>query len=223
MSSIRLGHRIDTLRPSLTNGPGWRVSMWTQGCSLLCTQKCLNPHLLTPRGGFEFSAGDVADAIEQISKRFPDLEGVTVLGGEPFDQAESVAEILEPLHGIGLSTMVYTGHLYEELSSSPAASVQRLLSAVDVLADGPFVESMYDGGIAWRGSSNQRLICLSSRYSPEALETRYQSQGKSYSIRREANGRISISGLQERASAARVESLLRKASRMAGQDKDLEK
>src|SRR5262245_23782514 len=90
---LRLGHSRGALRPSLTNGPWWRVSMWTQGCSLLCTTTCLNPHFLSRRGGFEVEIGVLLERLRALRESEPDLEGVSILGGEPFDQAEPVAEL----------------------------------------------------------------------------------------------------------------------------------
>jgi anaerobic ribonucleoside-triphosphate reductase activating protein len=208
--TIRLAHGLDSIRPSLTNGPGWRVSFWTQGCSLLCTTQCLNPHFLAQSGGFLATVDALTERVLDIFREMPDLEGVTVLGGEPFDQAGVIAPALQAMRQAGLTAMVYTGHTYEELVHGGDPAVLRLLEEIDILVDGPFLPAEYSGQIAWRGSSNQRLLCLSNRYSQEALQERYQNQGKSFSIRVSERGDWSVSGLQERRGAAAVETLLRR-------------
>lgn len=208
MTTIRLGHGLSGLRSSLTNGPGRRVSLWTQGCSLRCTNQCLNPHLLSERGGHLVTVASVVERVIGIHERECRLEGITVLGGEPLDQPDGIAELFECVHERGLSTMLYTGHIYESIQSDARPIIQRLLASVDVMVDGPFLPNLYDEQIAWRGSRNQRLLCVSARYGVSDLEGRYRTQGKAFSIRVTSDGSVSVSGLQERAAAVRVASVL---------------
>ena len=126
--NLKLGHSLQTLRPSLHNGPGWRVSLWVQGCRHRCTDQCLNPHLLDPAGGTEFPVAAVEAAVRAAAEvgRKP-ARSVTVLGGEPFEQAAALAELLAPLRRDGWSAMVYSGHTYETLLRSPAEGIADLL------------------------------------------------------------------------------------------------
>src|SRR5947207_10508946 len=95
---IRLAHRLAMLRPTLHNGPGWRVGLWTQGCVHRCTKDCLNPDFLDPSGGFLFLVDDaIAEVLAAVREAPQPVEGITVLGGEPFEQAAAVRAMLKPL------------------------------------------------------------------------------------------------------------------------------
>lgn len=205
-TQLYLGHPLASVRASLHNGPGWRLSFWFQGCSLRCTRRCLNPGLLAPPRGAAVAIEDVAAVLDARTAPHP-VEGITVLGGEPSDQPQGLAALLVEARARGLSTMVYTGHVLESLPPVPGAD--EWLPHVDLLVDGPFVEEAYDETLAWRGSRNQRLHCLSSRYDDALLALSYARQKKGWSLRVGADGLISVSGLQERAAAARIERLLR--------------
>lgn len=197
---IRLGHTIDNIRPNLHNGPGWRISLWTQGCQHRCTQKCLNPHYLNPEAGYSFEIAQIMERIRwEQSRAFEAIEGLTLLGGEPLEQPDACAELLEQVQELGLSTMVYTGFTYEYLQRQTAQAIHRCLKAIDLLVDGPFLPKYYDARLTWRGSSNQRLLCLNERYTEGYLNQAYLKQGKSYSIQMK-QGHLSISGFQESSS-----------------------
>jgi anaerobic ribonucleoside-triphosphate reductase activating protein len=198
MTSLRLGHRLENMAPNLHNGPGWRITLWTQGCVHRCTVDCLNPHYLDPAAGYAFAVEEIVARIQAEAQRgFEPLEGLTLLGGEPLEQPEACAELLRAVQALGLSTMVYTGFRYEGLQKKAHPAIEQCLQATDILVDGPFLASAYDAHLAWRGSRNQRLLCLSARYTPAALEAAFQQQGKGFSIQRRA-GQITISGFQER-------------------------
>jgi anaerobic ribonucleoside-triphosphate reductase activating protein len=206
---LRLGHPLSSLRPTLHNGPGWRIGLWLQGCSLRCTRNCLSPHLLDAGGGFLAPVAEVAAALRDTAAASArPVEGVTVLGGEPTDQAEALASLLESLRADGLSTMVYSGHTLASLRRQANKALERLLATTDLLVDGPFVERLYRDDLAWRGSSNQQIHCLTGRYSPAELERRFERQGKGYSIKVSPRGGISVSGFQTRAAASEVEAIV---------------
>lgn len=208
-ASLRLGHTLRTLRPALHNGPGWRVALWLQGCSLRCTSRCLNPQFLSPVGGLVYSLEAVQRAIAETVKRAVDqVEGITILGGEPTDQAESLAVLLEWAQSQALGTMVYSGHTLEKLQCTHAVGIQRLLAATDLLVDGPYQPEHYQEDLAWRGSANQRILHLSNRYNPRILEAAWYRQHKAYSIAVDQWGAISISGFQDRSIASALEKLV---------------
>jgi anaerobic ribonucleoside-triphosphate reductase activating protein len=164
--------------------------------------------LLDPRGGHEYKVDDVVNALRAvIGGLCPHVEGLTVLGGEPFEQPEAVARVITPLREAGLSTMVYSGHTLTRLRATDDPHIQKLLSVVDLLVDGPFLPDLYSETLAWRGSTNQRIQCLTSRYTPAMLERAFAEQGKGFSIQ-VAPHRISVSGLQSRPAAEVVERML---------------
>ncbi|MBQ5825705.1 MAG: radical SAM protein, partial [Clostridia bacterium] len=91
-----------------------------------------------------------------------EVEGVTISGGEPFLQAEALAELIKKVRKIkDIGVIIYTGYLIEELSEVQGAD--KLLELTDLLIDGPYVSEL-DDGKSLRGSSNQRVIPLSERY-----------------------------------------------------------
>jgi anaerobic ribonucleoside-triphosphate reductase activating protein len=211
---IRLGHPLKSLKPTLTNGPGWRVSAWIQGCSIRCTKQCLNPHFLSSEGGYLAPVERLIETVVRIRKGSPNpVEGLTLLGGEPTDQLPAVIGLFEGLRAEGFSTMVYTGHYLTDLRDSGEPLVPRFLAATDLLVDGPFIAELYDDTLAWRGSSNQTIYCLSSCYQPEDLDKAFARQRKAYSITLRPDGTVDVSGLQNRAAAAQVERLLLRTSR----------
>jgi anaerobic ribonucleoside-triphosphate reductase activating protein len=216
---LRLGHRLEDLRPTLHNGPGWRIGIWVQGCRLRCTDRCLNPHLLGA-GGLAVRWEDAAEAILRAATRAPvAAEGITVLGGEPTEQAAALVPVLAKVRAEGLSTMVYTGHTLEGLRESCRGDnrIAELLDLTDLLVDGPFEKENYSETLAWRGSTNQRLLRLTDRYSESDLFEAFARQRKAYSIAVDARGRLSVSGLQERTGAGRMEDLLSTRSTSSGE------
>ena len=97
--------------------------------------------------------------------RFPEQEGLTVSGGEPFLQAEALARLIDRLRKRKeIGVILYTGYTLEELRGQQAPEGSgALLERIDLLIDGPYIANLNDGG-ALRGSSNQRVIPLTERY-----------------------------------------------------------
>jgi anaerobic ribonucleoside-triphosphate reductase activating protein len=206
---IRLSAPPERIVVARHSGPGLRLIMWVQGCSLNCTRRCLNPHLLRPDGGHVVPASRLTRALLRLADDYREAEGVTVLGGEPFDQADALACALSPLRAAGLSLMVYTGHTLESLRTLPGGGAAGLLGLCDILVDGPFVEELYDEGLVWRGSTNQRLLCISARYSPADIEEAIAQQGRAAAVSGSASGAVAVSGAQSPASARRLRQLTR--------------
>jgi anaerobic ribonucleoside-triphosphate reductase activating protein len=155
-------------------GPGRRYAIWVQGCPMRCPG-CCNPELL-PFAGARGAAGTrngmartVAVLLERVlasAARSP-LEGVSLLGGEPFAQAPALSVLAERLRDAGLGVMVYTGFRLAELHAKIAADepgVARLLAATDLLVDGRYEREQPDHARRWIGSTNQQLHFLSDRY-----------------------------------------------------------
>ncbi|RMI31081.1 4Fe-4S single cluster domain-containing protein [Streptomyces triticirhizae] len=140
-------------------GPGWRAVIWVQGCPLRC-RGCLAEETLPFSGGELRPVAELADWLAEL----PDIEGVTLSGGEPFGQAGALAELLDAARARrpGLSAMAYSGFRLEALRRGTLAQ-RALLDRLDLLVDGPYVEARH-GDLLWRGSDNQRLLPLSDRY-----------------------------------------------------------
>lgn len=143
------------VRESIVDGPGIRFTVFCQGCPHGC-RGCHNPETHDFAGGRDVSTARIVEEIEKD----PLLAGVTFSGGEPFCQAESLANLACEVRKRGLSVTVFTGYTYEELErmSEDDAGAAELLALTDILIDGPYVEEMRDLTLRFRGSSNQRVI-----------------------------------------------------------------
>ena len=123
---------------SEVNGPGTRAVVWVQGCSRECPG-CFN----TESWPFEVNQLISIDEMAEQILANPRNEGVTFSGGEPFWQAEALALLAQKLKASGLSVMSFTGFTLKELQSEKApAGARELLAQLDILVDGPFVESV---------------------------------------------------------------------------------
>ncbi|WP_066381510.1 MULTISPECIES: 4Fe-4S single cluster domain-containing protein [unclassified Anabaena] len=123
---------------SEVNGPGCRAVVWVQGCPRECAG-CFNPDSWT----FEINQLVSVDSlVEQILSK-PQNQGVTFSGGEPFWQAPALAELARKLKAAGLNVMSFSGFTLKELQSESAPpGSQALLEQLDILIDGPFVQSL---------------------------------------------------------------------------------
>ncbi len=145
-------------------GPGVRDGVWVQGCSIRCpgcANRAYQPHEERVRLSVARLAGHLAARRHRI-------DGLSVLGGEPTEQPRAVAALLAAARALGLSTVLFSGRLLEEIEADPCC--RELLAHTDLLVDGPFVQGLADPGLHWRGSSNQRLIRLGDRFSARDLE-----------------------------------------------------
>ncbi len=142
---------------SIVDGPGYRTAIFTQGCPHHCPG-CHNPESHDPEGGKDWTLDDV-------EKKFvgnPLLEGVTLSGGEPFQQPAACAELARRAHQNGLNVWTFSGYLYDQLlqMAEEDAAVAALLAQTDVLVDGPFLQAERSLDLLYKGSKNQRLIDL---------------------------------------------------------------
>ena len=142
-----------------TLGPGLRAVIWVQGCPLRC-RGCVAPETLPFAGGEVRGVAEVAAWLTGLT----DVEGVTLSGGEPFSQAQSLADLLDAVRERrpGFTAMAYTGFRHEALLRG-APGQRALLDRLDLLVDGPYVAARH-GDLLWRGSSNQRVVVLTERY-----------------------------------------------------------
>ncbi|WP_082652104.1 anaerobic ribonucleoside-triphosphate reductase activating protein [Gorillibacterium timonense] len=145
----------DWVEDSITDGPGLRFTLFTQGCPHACPG-CHNPQTHAYEGGRLVTVETVLNKI----RANPLLDGVTLSGGDPFEQPEVLAYLAEKVHELGLSVMTYTGYTYERLSSPIGAERgwHRLLEQTDLLVDGRFMAQLRDPLLLFRGSSNQRIL-----------------------------------------------------------------
>jgi len=149
--------RLSGITPeSLVDGPGLRYVIFTQGCHHLCPN-CHNPASWDIDGGKDFS---VKEIIRMIKKQKKNIQGVTFSGGEPFLQAEELAQAAHAVRQIGLDVATYTGFTYEELieKGKNDINITILLCETDLLIDGKYINERRTTSLPFRGSSNQRII-----------------------------------------------------------------
>lgn len=161
-------------------GIGERFALWTQGCTLACPD-CCNPHLWNPNGGAAWTADALLERVLAAKARRPALEGLTLIGGEPFEQDAALAPLAEGVRAAGLTVMAFTGYWLEDLQARRSP----LLPHVDVLVDGPYERERYTTARRFVGSTNQRMHFLSDAYTPDdprlhepnTAELRYDGEG----------------------------------------------
>ena len=138
---------------SIVDGPGLRLTIFTQGCLHHCPG-CHNPQTHDPEGG---SWADT-EVILAAAAENPLLDGITLSGGDPFLQPVPCLALAEGAHKIGLNVWTYTGYTWEALWEENAPEKIALLKETDVLVDGPFLLAERSLELRFCGSRNQRLI-----------------------------------------------------------------
>lgn len=136
-----------------------RACIQVQGCSIRCAG-CGVPQTWPADGGWLVDADWLVGKI--ISGDL--VEGVTFLGGEPFEQADALAHIGRRVRAHGLSVLTFSGHCLEEIKAAGRQDYEDLLAVTDLLIDGPFQKYKRDFSRPWVGSSNQRYHFLTQRY-----------------------------------------------------------
>lgn len=148
---------------SIVDGPGFRFAIFTQGCPHHCPG-CHNPQTHDFAGGQDVPLDDLLRA----ACRNPLLSGVTFSGGEPFCQAEPLYHLAVALKERKKHLMAYSGYTFEQLRALPDPFVGKLLSQLDLLVDGLFVEEARDIGLPFRGSANQRVLDVPASLAADA-------------------------------------------------------
>lgn len=138
---------------TIVDGPGLRTSIYVAGCTHHCPG-CHNPQTWPFDAG---TATEVSDIIDIV--RHNDFN-VTFTGGDPMQNAETLLPLAHIIVEMGYTIWCYTGYTFEELVNQGTAAQKQLLELVEVLVDGPFVESQRDTTLHFRGSSNQRLVLV---------------------------------------------------------------
>lgn len=143
-------------------GPGLRAALWVQGCPLRCPG-CISPDWLSFKESHLLSPEEVADHLLAD----PKVDGISLSGGEPTAQAPALAQLLRILRKRReLHILCFSGYRFETLLHRPPESgVADLLDLIDLLIDGPYLQSLNQGD-TFAGSSNQRMIQLSDRALP---------------------------------------------------------
>ena len=179
----------------IANGEGIRTTLFVSGCRNRCPS-CFQPETWDFDYGREFTLEAAEEIYESIS--IPSVRGVTILGGEPMEP-ENQRGLLPFLRELKMrfpdkTVWLYTGNLYEELTGEVGSHVkciditEELLSYVDILVDGRFIESEARLGLRFRGSANQRIIDIpKTRKSGEIVIWHGQGEDRVYNKSEEKN------------------------------------
>lgn len=174
------------LNHTQVEGPANRFCIWVQGCKKHC-------YGCWAKDTWAFDVGTkyTVDELFNLIKATPNIEGVTFLGGEPFEQAQDLAKLSSKIKSIGLSIVCFTGYTIEELNLKNNNEINEFLSEIDLLIDGGFEKEKFDLSRPWVGSSNQRYLFLTDFYSPEIL-SQYKNK---IEARIGIDGRLELNGM----------------------------
>ena len=139
----------------LADGDGIRTSIFVSGCNRHC-KGCFNKEAWDFNSGKNFNSEKYFKIYDLLKK--PYCAGLSILGGEPFDQKDNylLIELCKAAHTIGKDVWVWSGYTFEELKKDDKKL--ELLQECDILVDGPFIDEQKDLSLKWRGSTNQRII-----------------------------------------------------------------
>ncbi len=173
-------------------GPGRRAVIWVQGCPFAC-RNCIVPESWDAAGGEVISIAELV--VWTLAQT--EIEGLTLSGGEPMAQAEALTALVCAVKAqrSAMSVVCYTGYTYEHLRDQGAPAQRELLAHIDILIDGIYLAQRH-ADLLWRGSANQRLICLSERYR-ELVSTQVAEADRSVGIEffMNAQGAVGFAGV----------------------------
>lgn len=144
---------------------------------------CCNPEMLPFEGGVAHTVDDVVAQLAEAAKA-RDVEGITLLGGEPFAHAKPAASLAMRAQALGFSVMIFSGYTRREIEGSRDPFAAKLFEHTDLLVDGRYDAAEPETDRRWIGSANQRVHFLSDRYDssdprwrePNTLEIRFDGE-----------------------------------------------
>ena len=142
---------------SVSNGVGVRTVLWVSGCDIRC-RNCHNPQTWDFDSGIPFTEETMQELLYDLSK--PYIKGLTLSGGHPFDphNAPKVLKIVKRVKMVfpNKDIWIYSGYTWEDIIQND--TLKEILKYTDVLVDGAYIDELRDISLAFRGSSNQRII-----------------------------------------------------------------
>ncbi len=147
-------HLFQLYHHSTVDGPGRRSVIQVAGCSIRCPG-CYVPETHRRANGKPTLINEI---VAKIEKRSGEHDGVTILGGEPFDQLEGLEILVERLKAKGFHLVIFSGYTLENLLGRKSRQINGILADTDLLIDGAFKRELTANAGEYRGSSNQRLI-----------------------------------------------------------------
>lgn len=167
-------HYCGLMKSDIANGTGIRITLWCSGCSIQCPG-CHNPESWDPQSGELFTSATEERILKELGK--PYVKGITFTGGNPLeeDSLMAVSSIIRDIRELRpkKDIWLYTGKVLTKDSfryNTGGSPVEVwILRHCDYVVDGPFIESLKDVSLAFRGSSNQRIIDVKRTVSSKDL------------------------------------------------------
>lgn len=186
--------------PVTTLGPGRRLGIWFQGCSIRCPG-CISADTWAAGKGLL----EIDELFERMDAWLPDCDGITISGGEPFDQCDALIEVLTRLRAkVGVDIFVYSGHSFEGV----AEPLQRMDGLIDALITDPYLVHAPQI-LPLRGSDNQRLHMLTplgrARF---ATFEDPERRTKTFDVMFDDNGAVWLAGIPRRGDFERLKAHL---------------
>ncbi|MDE6010573.1 MAG: anaerobic ribonucleoside-triphosphate reductase activating protein [Muribaculaceae bacterium] len=145
---------LDIRRGTTVDGPGLRTSIYLAGCNHKCPG-CHNPDSWDPAAGTSMTLSEILAVVED-----EDFD-VTLTGGDPLMNAEKLPPLIKGIKALGKSVWIYTGYTISRIRLS--SLLRKAVEGADAIVEGPFKIELLDPDLRFRGSSNQRIIEISSR------------------------------------------------------------
>ena len=199
--------------PVTTLGPGRRIGIWFQGCSICCPG-CISMDTWTHGRG----TTTIAEVVDAISPWLSTADGITVSGGEPFDQREALFELLARLRALtAADILVFTG--YPWITISEAISSRPPL--IDAIVTEPFdIDERQT--LALRGSDNQQLHMMTplGRARFESFDRTIDESDRSFDVMFDENGDVWLAGIPARGDFRRLRNILEDGGSTLGISED---
>lgn len=142
---------LDIIQDTTVDGPGFRTSIYAAGCIHKCVE-CHNPESWDIDNGKPYTINELIEIINQS-----EFSNVTFTGGDPLIQVKEFTELAKEIKATSHKNIwCYTGFTFEQIHKSKKLS--QILPYIDVLVDGKYVNTLYEDGLSFRGSTNQRII-----------------------------------------------------------------
>jgi len=149
----------------IANGPGVRTSLFVSGCTHHC-KGCFNEAAWDFNYGKPFTEDTIKIIVDSLKPDY--IAGLTLLGGEPFEHSNQIGlvPLLKAVKNAypNKSVWCFTGYLFDEDIINKMCvqwqETKAMLSYIDVIVDGPFVQALSDKMLHFKGSKNQRTICV---------------------------------------------------------------
>ncbi|WP_175837665.1 4Fe-4S single cluster domain-containing protein [Burkholderia anthina] len=186
--------------PVTTLGPGQRIGIWFQGCTIRCPG-CISMDTWANAGG-ETTVGAI---LAQVQTWLPESTGITISGGEPFDQPDALIALLRGLRKLSAGDiLVYSGHAIEFLADTLAQAD----GLIDALISDPF-DTNAPQTRPLRGSDNQQLHCLTALGHTRFAQYEHTPHtGKTLDVMFDEDGSVWFAGIPNRDDFQRLRDLL---------------